>query len=66
MRKNKTEGKSSFFEENLQSEFKWLFLDQFFCADSDGRVRFFSMVVHDCDNAEESIGKTTYFNQDFP
>ena len=27
---------------------------------------FFSMVVHDSDNAEESIGKTTYFNQDFP
>ena len=27
---------------------------------------FFSMVVHDCDNTEESIGKTTYFNQDFP
>ena len=26
----------------------------------------FSMMVHDCDNAEENIGKTTYFNQDFP
>ena len=27
---------------------------------------FFCMVVHDCDNTEESIGKTAYFNQDFP
>ena len=27
---------------------------------------FFSMVVHDCNNAEESIGKTAYFNQKFP
>ena len=27
---------------------------------------FFSRMVHDCDNAEESTGKTTYFNQDFP
>ena len=26
----------------------------------------FSMAVHACDNAEENIGKTTYFNQDFP
>ena len=27
---------------------------------------FLSVVVHDCENAQENIGKTTYFNQDFP
>ena len=27
---------------------------------------FFSTVVHDCDNAEESIGKTTHFHEGFP
>ena len=57
MRKQKTEGNTSFFPvghgctgfgSHQEREFKWLFLDQFFYAESDGRVRFFlwcSMVV---------------------
>ena len=48
-----------------ESEFKRMFVDEFFTLRT--LVEFvFSVVVYDSDYAGKSIGKRTYFNQDLP